>query len=152
MIIPAKSSDASVLTKIALESKSYWGYTVDQIESWREDLTIRPNIFDSWSGAKFMIGKEIAGFYLLNRANANTCYVEFLFVRPKFIGKNIGKQLIVHVIESCSAMSCEVLHVLSDPHAESFYAKHGFKTICHSESSIPGRFLPEMEFRFTENN
>ncbi len=151
MIIPAKPSDATMLTEIALESKAHWGYTVAQIDSWREDLTILPEIFDSWHGSKFMSENEIAGFYLLNRVNVRTCYLEFLFVRPKFIGKSIGKQLIEHAIISCSANSCEVLNVLSDPNAESFYAKHGFKTLSLKESSIPGRFLPKMELEFPEN-
>lgn len=152
MIIPAKPSDAKILTEIAIESKSYWGYSEDIVESWREDLTILPEFFDSWRGSKFMIDDEVAGFYLLNRVNSRTCYVEFLFVKPKFIGKNIGKQLIKHAIKSCRDNSCEVLIVLSDPNAESFYAKHGFKTIYQRKSSIPGRFLPEMELDFPENN
>jgi N-acetylglutamate synthase-like GNAT family acetyltransferase len=152
MIVPAKPTDANTLTKIALESKAHWGYTDEQLESWRDDLTILPETFDSWNGSKFVIDDEIAGFYLLNRVNARTCYVEFLFVRTKFIGKSIGKQLIEHAIVSCRTNSCEVLNVLSDPNAESFYAKHGFKTMYQTESSIPGRFLPEMEFQFLENN
>lgn len=152
MIIPVIPSDATMLTEIALESKAHWGYTADQLDSWREDLTILPETFDSWRGSKFMSENEIAGFYLLNRVNTRSCYLEFLFVKPKFIGKNIGTQLIEHAIASCSANSCEVLHVLSDPNAESFYAKHGFKTLSQKESSIPGRFLPEMELEFPENS
>jgi N-acetylglutamate synthase-like GNAT family acetyltransferase len=152
MIVPAKPSDANALTEIALESKAYWGYTVEQIESWREDLTILSETFESWRGSKVVIDEEIAGFYLLNRVNARTCSIEFLFVRPKFMGKSIGKQLIEHAILNCRANSCEVLNVLSDPNAESFYKKHGFKTINQTESSIPGRFLPEMELVFPENS
>lgn len=152
MIIPAISSDATMLTEIALESKAHWGYTVAQLESWRDDLTILPETFNSWRGSKFMFENEIGGFYLLNRVNARTCYLEFLFVKPKFIGKNIGKQLVEHAIASCRTNGCGVLNVLSDPNAEPFYAKHGFKTIYQKQSSIPGRFLPEMEFQFTENS
>jgi len=151
MIISVLPSDTTVLTEIALESKAHWGYTTAQLNSWREDLTIHPEILESWRGSKFMSEHEIAGFYLLNRVNARTCYLEFLFVKPKFIGKNIGKQLIEHAIISCSTNSCEVLNVLSDPNAESFYAKHGFKTLSLKESSIPGRFLPKMELEFPEN-
>jgi N-acetylglutamate synthase-like GNAT family acetyltransferase len=152
MIIPANSSDANTLTEIALESKAHWGYTDELLESWRDDLTILPGIFDSWNGSKFVIDDEIAGFYLLNRVNARTCYLEFLFVRPKFIGKSIGKHLIEHAIVSCRTNSCEVLNVLSDPNAENFYAKYGSKTISQTESSVPGRFLPEMKIEFPENN
>ena len=152
MIVSAKPSDANVLTEIALESKAYWGYTAKEIENWREDLTILPETFESWRGSKFILDEEIAGFYLLNRVNARACSIEFLFVRPKFIGRSIGKQLIEHAILNCRANCCEVLSVLSDPNAESFYAKHGFKTMCQTESTIPGRFLPEMELVFPETS
>jgi N-acetylglutamate synthase-like GNAT family acetyltransferase len=151
MIVQAIPSDAHVLTQITLESKAYWGYTAAQIENWTEDLTILPETFDSWGGSKFMVAKEIAGFYLLNRVSARTCYLEFLFVKPKFIGKSIGNQLLEHAINSCRTNSCEVLNVLSDPNAESFYAKYGFKTVSYKESSVPNRFLPEMEIQFLEN-
>ncbi len=151
MIVKAVASDAEILTQIAIESKAYWGYTSEQIESWKSDLTILPETFNDWRGCKFMIDTEIVGFYLLNRLNSRTCVLEFLFVKPKFIGKNIGRQLIEHAILNCRTNSCEVLNVLSDPNAVAFYAKYGFKTISLKESSVPGRFLPEMEIEFPEN-
>lgn len=151
MIVKAVPSDAEILSQIAIESKAYWGYTAEEIESWREDLTILPETFKDWKGSKFIIETEIAGFYLLNRINSRTCVLEFLFVKPKFIGKFIGSQLIEHAIESCRTNSCEVLNVLSDPNAEAFYAKYGFKVISQHESSVSGRFLPEMELEFPEN-
>jgi GNAT superfamily N-acetyltransferase len=151
MIVKAIPSDAETLTQIALESKAYWGYSFEQLESWKSDLTILPEIFNDWSGFKFKIDKEIIGFYLLNRIDSRTCVLEFLFVTPTFIGKNIGRQLIEHAIKSCRTTSCEVLNVLSDPNAVAFYTKYGFKTISLKESSVPGRFLPEMELEFPEN-
>ncbi|WP_347173657.1 GNAT family N-acetyltransferase [Polaribacter uvawellassae] len=151
MIVNAVPSDAKTLTQIALESKAYWGYSSEQIESWKSDLTILPETFKDWRGCKFMMDTEIAGFYILNRVNSRTCFLEFLFVKPKFIGKNIGGQLVEHAITNCRTNSCEVLNVLSDPNAASFYEKYGFKTISLKESSVPGRFLPEMEIEFPEN-
>lgn len=151
MFVDAQPSDAERLTEIAISSKAYWGYTDEQMDSWKEDLTILPSHFDEWRGKKFVVKDKIAGFYLLNRVNARTCILEFLFVEPNSIGKGLGKQLIEHAIEGCRNNNCEVLNVLSDPNAESFYAKHGFKTIYRKKSSIPGRFLPEMELHFLEN-
>jgi len=151
MIVKAQSSDAEIFTLISLASKAHWNYTKEQLESWREDLTIVPENFEEWHGSKFIIDDEIVGFYLLNRVNARTCCLEFLFVLPKVIGKGVGRQLIEHAIESCKANGCEVLNVLSDPNAESFYTKQGFKTISSKESAVKGRFLPEMEFQFPEN-
>ncbi|WKD85893.1 dTDP-fucosamine acetyltransferase [Polaribacter huanghezhanensis] len=102
------------------------------------------------SGCKFTIDTEIEDFYLLNRIDSRSCVLEFLFVKPPFIGKNIGGQLIEHAIKSCRTNSCKVLSVLSDPNAVAFYEKYGFKTISLKESSVPDRFLPEMELEFLE--
>ena len=151
MIDKVVANDAKTLTEIALKSKAFWGYPNKLLEIWKEDLTITPEILEVWSGAKFVIENEIIGFYLLNRVNARTCFLEFLFVRPEFIRKKIGRQLLTHAIESCSGNSCEILNVLSDPNAEEFYAKFGFKVIAKRESLIAGRLLPEMELEFLEN-
>ena len=90
MFIDAQPSDAERLTEIAISSKTYWGYTEEQMDSWKEDLTILPSHFDEWRGKKFVVKDKIAGFYLLNRVNARTCILEFLFVEPNSIGKDLG--------------------------------------------------------------
>lgn len=151
MIIKAAPYDAEKLTEIALKSKAFWGYSDEQIESWREDLTVTPKMFEEWNIYKYIVKDEIAGFYILNRANIRTSILEFLFVAPKFIKKGIGTKLLNHAKEYCIEGSSAALNVLSDPNAEAFYTKHGFKVISKTESSVPGRFLPEMEFEIIEN-
>ncbi|MEE9408041.1 MAG: GNAT family N-acetyltransferase [Polaribacter sp.] len=151
MIIRATVSDAKELTEIALKSKAFWGYSDELIESWREDLTITSKMFDDWNVYKYLVDNEISGFYILNRANIRTSFLEFLFVSPKYMKQGIGTKLLNHAIEYCIGGSSAILNVLSDPNAEAFYAKHGFKVIDKRESSIIGRFLPEMEFEIIEN-
>lgn len=151
MIVKAHISDAKKLTEIALKSKAFWGYSNTQIESWRDDLTITQKMFDEWTIYKYLINKDIVGFYILNRVNVRTSILEFLFISPKFIKQGLGKKLLLHAIEKCKKESCAIINVLSDPNAEAFYAKHGFKIIAQIESSVPGRFLPEMEFEIEEN-
>mgnify|MGYP000235831416 FL=1 len=151
MIVLATISDVNQLTQIALKSKAFWGYSDEKIESWREDLTITPKMFEEWNIYKYTIDNEIAGFYILNRANIRTSFLEFLFVSPKFIKKGIGTKLLNHAKAYCIEGSSAILNVLSDPNAEAFYAKNGFKVIAKRESSIKGRFLPEMEFEIIEN-
>tara|TARA_R110000787_G_scaffold3540_3_gene13795 strand:+ start:3670 stop:4128 length:459 start_codon:yes stop_codon:yes gene_type:complete len=151
MIVIATLEDAIVLTNIAIESKAYWGYTNEQIESWREDLTVTSIMFEESNIFKYVIDHEIAGFYILERANIRISILQFLFISPNHIKKGIGNQLLQHVIEYCKRGSSAILNVLSDPNAESFYAKYGFEVIALRESSISGRFLPVMELLFPEN-
>ena len=150
MIVNALPSDSSILTEIAMSSKAYWGYTKEQVELWREDLTVTPQMFKDHSINKYVVNGQIAGFYILNRANIRTSFLDFLFISPTYIKQGIGHQLLQHAIDYCKEGGCAILNVLSDPNAQSFYAKYGFEVLSEVESSIPGRFLPEMELLFPE--
>jgi len=146
MIVKALVEDLQRLTAIAIESKAHWNYTPQQIESWREDLTVSLERFQKWEVYKFVIEDEIAGFYCLNlNVDQDTSCLEFLFVVPKFIGKAIGSQLLHHAFQESIQQEKFTMQVLSDPNAASFYTKFGFEEKSLQESSIPGRFLPLME-------
>ena len=151
MIVTARSSDLDELTVIALKSKALWGYSDHQIESWREELTVTPKILDECTVYTYIQHQQIIGFYVLNRVNIRTSYLDFLFVLPEYIGKGIGSELLTHAIDFTSKGGCAILNVLSDPNTEVFYANYGFQTIHRKESSIPNRCLPEMELEFPEN-
>ncbi|WGH74078.1 GNAT family N-acetyltransferase [Tenacibaculum tangerinum] len=151
MIAKAQLQDAEKLTEIALKAKAYWGYTKEQMEVWRDDLTVTTKMFDECNIYKFQIQNTIVGFYVLYRANIRTSFLDFLFVSPDFIKQGIGSKLLNHAKDYCLSGSCAVLNVLADPNAESFYLKHGFKVIAKRKSGIEGRFLPEMELYFPEN-
>jgi len=151
MIVKAQTQDADLLTKIALSSKAHWGYSKDQIEKWKNDLTVTPKMFNDCNIYKFQVNKTTAGFYVLYRANIRASFLEFLFVSPNFINQGIGSKLLEHAKDYCKKESCAVLNVLSDPNSEAFYLKHGFKVIDKRESNIKGRFLPEMELYFPKN-
>jgi len=151
MIVRATLEDAEVLTEIAVKSKAYWGYENDQVESWREDLTVTPKMFDESNIYKYIVDNQIGGFYILERANIRTSFLNFLFISPDYIKQGIGHQLLQHAIAYCKDGGSAILNVLSDPNAASFYAKYGFEVIAQRQSSIPGRFLPEMELEFPEN-
>ena len=149
MIIATQPLDAKKLTEIALQSKAYWGYPAVQIESWKEELTITPNMFEHIVIHKYLIDTEIAGFYILENTQPHSASLAFLFVAPQFIKQGIGKQLVVHVIEYSLKNNYTFLKVLSDPNAAGFYKKYGFKVISQKQSSIAGRFLPAMELRLS---
>lgn len=150
MIFKAAIYDVNKLTNIALKSKFFWGYSNEQIEDWREDLTITSKMFDEYHIYKYIIKDEIVGFYVLERINISTSCLHFLFILPKYIRQGIGSKLLMHAIKYCLNENCTVLTLIADPNSEKFYVKHGFKKVSKKESSIKGRFLPEMELKFSE--
>lgn len=146
MIVKASKKDAETLTEVALTSKAHWGYSQQQIESWKKDLTVTEEMFDEWTVFKYMDETTIVGFCILNLNGENgNATLEFLFVRPKYIGKRIGARLLRHAVYLAASKGRKVMNLEADPYAEPFYTKHGFQTIGKAQSSVPDRFLPLME-------
>lgn len=145
MIISAIASDAKRLTKIALKAKSFWGYSDTLIESWRQDLTVPEKMIQEMIVNKYVQDDKIVGFYILNQPQKKAIELEFLFVLPKFIGKGIGKELLLHSFEKAKSFNCTEMTLLADPNAKDFYQSKGFKIIDEKESSISDRFLPVMK-------
>ena len=145
MIVKATISDAKKLTEISLKSKAFWGYSDALIESWRKDLTITSKMISNCEVYTFLVDAKVAGFYVLNLPKNNTIELEMLFVLPEFIGKGIGKQLLLHSFKKAKLQEVKSITLLADPNAVAFYNSQGFYKIDKKESSIVGRFLPVMQ-------
>jgi N-acetylglutamate synthase-like GNAT family acetyltransferase len=149
MIISANTSDAKILTEIALKSKSFWGYSNEILEIWVEDLRVSKRIIQEMMVYKFISDDKTVGFYILSQPEEQSIELEFLFVLPTFIGKGVGSQLINHAFQKVKDLNCKQVIVLADPNAVSFYEAKGFTIIDRKESSIAGRFLPLMKKCFS---
>lgn len=145
MIIAADFSDANLLTEIALQSKAFWGYSDELIESWRNDLTVTSKMISESTIFKYIVDDIVAGFYFLNPPLGETIELEMLFVLPKFIGKGIGKQLLKHAFDKAIDLNTTSITLLADPNAVPFYQSQWLYQIDQKESSIAGRFLPVMQ-------
>ena len=145
MIFPANFSDAKILTDITFKSKAIWNYSEEQLEIWREDLTVSQKRIEEMLVFKFVQDDEIVGFYILNQPQKQTIELAFLFVLPKTMGIGIGKKLLSHSYEKAKELGCTAITLLADPNAENFYKSQGFYAISQKESTTPNRFLPVMK-------
>ena len=145
MIVLAEISDGNLLTELALTSKAFWGYDANLVESWRKDLTVTSKMIEERMVFKFLQDEKIAGFYMLNPPKGKQIELEMLFVLPGFIGKGIGKKLLLHSFEKAKKLNAISMTLLADPNAEKFYKSQGFKVIDKKESSVKNRFLPVMQ-------
>ena len=145
MILPAEIIDGKLLTELALTSKAFWGYNADLVESWRNDLTVTSEMIIERMVFNFFQDEKLAGFYMLNPPKENHIELEMLFVLPDFIGKGIGKKLLLHAVEKAKKLNAISMTLLADPNAEKFYKSQEFKVIDKKESSVKNRFLPVMQ-------
>ncbi|WP_258848489.1 GNAT family N-acetyltransferase [Polaribacter sp. WD7] len=94
---------------------------------------------------KFLVDDTIVSFYFLNPLIEKSIELEMLFVLPAFIGKGIGKQLLIHAFQKARTLKASTMTLLADPNAVLSYNSQGFYPIDNKESSIIGCFLPVMQ-------
>lgn len=143
-IKPAEISDARQLTELTIASKSYWGYSYEQIKSWETDLTITSEYIQNYQVFKIENTSRIIGYYSFFKKSSTQIQLDNLFILPSNIGHGLGKMLLKHCILQTKQQGYRTIQLDADPHAESFYHHFGFKTIDQIPTSITGRFLPVM--------
>ena len=139
--------DAQDLTELTIRSKSYWNYGKEQIEEWREELTITEKYIDENQIYKLIVDNSLIGFYAYLPENETDIKLNYLFVEPKFIGKGYGKILMEDFLKRIENSEFKRVILDADPHAEKFYSRIGFRVIGKLKSSIKDRFLPIMELK-----
>lgn len=143
VIQKATSNDAENLTQISFTAKRFWKYPEDWIDSWKKQLTITPNYIASCTVFKLLIKNDVIGFCSIKR-DGRHYEIDNLWILPEFMGNGYGKLLLETALKN-RCPSGATIRVYSDPNAEGFYEKQGFKTVGQFESYPKGRFLPIME-------
>ena len=140
----ANIHDDEILSEITKKSKAFWGYSKEQILEWNDNLTISKNYIESNYAFKLLDENTVIGYYsyILEKSSVK---LDNLFVLPEYIGKGFGKYLVNDFLTRMRNQKIKKIILDSDPNAEEFYLKIGFKKIGEFETSIKNRFMPIME-------
>lgn len=141
----AKDTDANELTNITLRAKAHWGYSEEQMEAWKDVLTIHADYIEQNEVYILIQNEKIIGYYSYTRIDGEKVELDNIFLEPECIGKGYGKVMMQHFFEQVREDNYKIVRLEADPNAEQFYQKLGFRCIDRLESSIQGRFLPIME-------
>jgi N-acetylglutamate synthase-like GNAT family acetyltransferase len=145
----ATSDDNEVLTEITKKSKTYWGYSYEQMELWSEVLTITKTYLETQQVYKLMVDNTIVGYYAFFYEDQHTIRLDNLFILPAHIGKGLGQMLMDHFLNKVKQAGITKVTLHSEPKAEEFYAKCGFITTGQKETSVKDRYLPIMELNIS---
>lgn len=151
VIRKAKSSESTLLSQLAFDSKAYWGYSQEFMNACKDELIITQEKLctKAFSVMVYELEGDFLGFYSLERLNATQLELEALFIQPQCIGKGIGKKLIKHAIDAAKREGVASIKIQGDPNAEKFYLASGAKKVGKLESlSIKGRYLPLFSIDF----
>ncbi|HEY6216120.1 MAG TPA: GNAT family N-acetyltransferase [Pyrinomonadaceae bacterium] len=146
MIRPAAETEASVLTKVALDAKRYWGYPEHWIKHWESDLTISSDfILDNHVYVAEEDG-QIQGFYALI-VSGDRAELDHMWVAPACIGTGVGKALFLDAMERAAALKVLAVEISADPNAAGFYRRMGATDVGETDASFDGvtRKLPRLK-------
>jgi N-acetylglutamate synthase-like GNAT family acetyltransferase len=76
----------------------------------------------------------IAGFAAVEPRKDGQSELDALFVDPAMQRRGIGRALIEHCADFARTQGSHALHVVGNPHAESFYGECGFEVIGTTET------------------
>ncbi|MEO9849502.1 MAG: GNAT family N-acetyltransferase [Reichenbachiella sp.] len=144
-IVAAHVSDAIDLTDLTIRSKSYWDYSAEQINLWREDLTIHAKYILENGVFKLSNDNQLIGYYSHFPIINKTVKLDNLFIDPQFIKQGFGRVLLFDFMDRMKAVGVNKVTLDADPHAEAFYKKYDFITVGQKKTTIKNRFLPVME-------
>ncbi|MDW3195153.1 MAG: GNAT family N-acetyltransferase [Cytophagales bacterium] len=143
-ISEATYSIAHSLTELTIRSKAHWGYSPEQMEAWRADLTISEDYVAQNHVFALKDQQQILGYYSFFEESSAVVKLDNLFIDPDFMGQGFGGKLMDDFIQKVEIMGFEKVTLDADPNARTFYLKYGFRIAGRLETSIPGRYLPVM--------
>lgn len=141
----SEKEDHKILSEITYQGKAFWGYEKEQLEKWKNDLTITEEYIENNETFKLIVNDKTIGYYSILKLENEVIKLDNLFLLPEYIGKGYGKTLMNDCIEKAKENNIKKIILDSDPNAELFYKSFGFEVYDKLESSIKNRFLLQME-------
>jgi GNAT superfamily N-acetyltransferase len=139
----AYADEATLLRKIAIAAKSYWGYDQAWVTEWVES----GGFSDEALRARDIYVADFDGHvvgWASSVPKGAIFWLDDLWVDPVWIGKGIGSRLWRHVAGVATAKGAVHLEWEAEPNAIGFYEKMGGRYLRDSESNEWGRVLPIM--------
>lgn len=140
----ALPAEAAILSLLAEQSKAYWGYDKQLMNTWRTEGAFEIDPDDCAAGLVGVAENDhsIIGFYRIC-GQVPDGELSDLWVVPNAIGTGEGKKLLNAAVDNARQIGYTTLIIHSDPNAKSFYEKMGAQVIGETlPSSSTGRVLP----------
>lgn len=138
-----------LLRDILIESKSYWGYSYEQLETWRAKLKFESEYIARNTVKLIIKDAKTIGFYaLIKRENKGEVdELDHLWLLPEAIGLGIGNIVYKEIVKDCKRIGIKEFYIISDPDAQGFYLKKGAVLVGEVFSDAQQRMLPKLKYQ-----
>ncbi len=148
--IDAKAKHADLLRDTLIAAKGYWGYSNEQLEIWRSNLSFDAGYIARNTVKLVLNDKEVIGFFALVKGSSDE--LDHLWLLPSFIGKGYGNLVFEQILAECKALGITSFYLTSDPDAEGFYLKKGAVKVGEVYSDPQKRMLPKLKYTLVAAN
>lgn len=144
----AKLTEATMLSDLAIRSKSYWKYEHSFLEQCRPAMKIDEDYINEWPVVVAEKDQIIIGFYALKDIKGEN-RLDHLWIDLPYIRQGFGKILLLDSFQRAQQLGWKSFRLATDQGGEPFYLKHGARNIGTVQSRIRADlFLKHMEFIF----
>ena len=144
--VDAEKEDSKLLSSTAFNSKKNWGYSIDLMNLWKEDLEITEEYIRKNKTVKAFDEKIFLGFFAIKKIDNQNAELDHLWLKPENIKKNYGREIFSHIIEYLSSNGIEKMTLIAEPNAIGFYQKMNGIPVGKFQSKVSGRVLDIYEF------
>ena len=144
--VDAEKEDSKLLSSTAFNSKKNWGYSIDLMNLWKEDLEITEEYIRKNKTVKAFDEKIFLGFFAIKKIDNQNAELDHLWLKPENIKKNYGREIFSHILEYLSSNGIEKMTLIAEPNAIGFYQKMNGIPVGKFQSKVSGRVLDIYEF------
>lgn len=150
--INAEAKHAELLRDTLIDSKSYWGYSQEQLERWRSNLKFEEAYIARNTVKLIQRGEEVIGFFAIVKGdNDLPNKLDHFWLLPEVIGKGFGNQVFEQILSECKPLNIRDFYVISDPDAEGFYLRKGAVKVGEVYSEPQKRMLSKLLYSIAES-
>ncbi len=146
-IRPARTDEAALLSDLGAAAKASWGYDDAFMAMYRAEFDLTPAFIEDNIVYAAETDGAVVGFFAVERQPGGTEYQLLdLFVRPDRFGQGIGRALLHRALSEARRNGADLLFLLSDPNAETFYLRMGAFRQGRQRSRSGARVLARLAF------
>jgi GNAT superfamily N-acetyltransferase len=138
-----RPNEGARLKDIAIAAKASWGYELQSVLRWADDGDFSADGLSRLAAFVADVNGCAVGWASVLRKD-DGWWLEDLWVKPAWMGRDIGARLFRHAAAHARSAGGELLQWEAEPNAVGFYERMGGRYVRDSEPSAWGRIIPVM--------
>lgn len=151
-IVRAVYEDVEVLTNLAIESESIWGFDKEYMSLFELLYSVTQQFVKNHPVYKLLNDDEsLIGFFGLE-VMPSSPILEYFYIKADYVGMGFGSTMWNELIRICRSLHIQSFEFVTNPEAAGFYEHNGAKIVDWVTSvMIPNQKIPKFYFEIPKH-